>query len=233
MIWRQIEKRWYHMIKTNQDYIMTIALPSGRLFQSIMELLKNSGFFGSINYDVKRDRRLVFNDEEGNFRFVITKPKDNPTYVECGVADIGVVGKDILLEEKKDVYELLDLGLGTCRIVLAGSRSREEVLKDIEQRLPLKIATKYPNISRKYCLSNGIHGEIITLFGSIELAPQVGLADTIIDLVSTGKTLRQNNLIVVDEIATISARLITNRISYKTKHKQIQEAIQALRTIIT
>ena len=220
------------MKKKMNNPIMTIALPSGRLFQSIMDLLKKSGCFGLVDYDEKIDRRLVFHNQEETFQFIITKPKDNPTYVECGVADMGIAGKDVLLEEKKDVYELLDLGLGGCRIVLAASRTRAEVLMDIEQRVPLKIATKYPNISRNYCLKKGIHGEIITLYGSVELAPQVGLADIIIDLVSTGKTLRQNNLSVIDEITPISARLITNRISYKTKHRMVNQIVQTLRKII-
>lgn len=211
---------------------ITVALTSGRLFQSTINLLRISGFFGFINYDENEDRRLVFYNQEEDYRFIITKPKDNPTYVECGVADIGIVGKDVLLEEKKDIYELLDLGLGACRIVMAASRDREEVLMNIEQRLPLKIATKYPHISQDYCLRKGIHGDIITLYGSIELAPQVGLADIIIDLVSTGKTLQQNHLIVIDEIAPISARLITNRISYKTKHRLVNQILQALRKVI-
>ncbi len=211
---------------------MTIALPSGRLFSPIIGMLKESGYFGVIDYDEKTDRRLVFYNQDETFRFIITKPKDNPTYVECGVADIGIAGKDILLEERKNVYELLDLGLGKCRIVMAASRLKEEIEKVIEQRLPLKIATKYPNISRNYCIQKGIHGEIINLYGSIELAPQVGLADTIVDLVSTGKTLQQNNLKIIEEVTTISARLITNRISYKTKHKQVHQVVTALRKIV-
>ena len=220
------------MEKTNKNLIMTIALPSGRLFSPIIGMLKESGYFGVIDYDEKTDRRLVFYNQDETFRFIITKPKDNPTYVECGVADIGIAGKDILLEERKNVYELLDLGLGKCRIVMAASRLKEEIEKVIEQRLPLKIATKYPNISRNYCIQKGIHGEIINLYGSIELAPQVGLADTIVDLVSTGKTLQQNNLKIIEEVTTISARLITNRISYKTKHKQVHQAVTALRKIV-
>jgi ATP phosphoribosyltransferase len=220
------------MGKTKNNIVMTVALPSGRLFPSIIDILKKTGHFGLIEYNEKTDRRLVFYNQEMTFQFIITKPKDNPTYVECGVADIGIAGKDILLEEKKDVYELLDLGLGTCKIVLAASHSEAEIREKIEKRIPLRIATKYPNISRKYCLKNGIHGEIITLYGSVELAPQVGLADIIIDLVSTGKTLKQNNLKVIDEVTSISARLITNRISYKTKHHQVQEVVQSLREII-
>lgn len=220
------------MKKETKNTIMTIALPSGRLFQPIMDLLKKSGYFGLIDYHEDEDRHLVFYNQEKTFRFIITKPKDNPTYVECGVADMGVAGKDVLLEEKKDIYELLDLGLGNCRIVLAASHSKEEVMMNIEQRLPLKIATKYPNISRDYCLKKGIYGEIITLYGSIELAPQVGLADIIVDLVSTGKTLQQNHLTVIDEIAPVSARLITNRISYKTRHQLVHQVVQVLRKAI-
>ncbi|MFW6134707.1 MAG: ATP phosphoribosyltransferase [Elusimicrobiota bacterium] len=219
-------------MKKIKNPIMTIALPSGRLFKSILNMLKESGYFGLIDFDEKNDRRLIFYNQEETFQFIITKPKDNPTYVECGAADMGIAGKDILLEEKKDVYELLDLGLGKCSIVLAASRTKEEVMKDIEQRLPLKIATKYPNISRNYCLKKGIHGKIITLYGSIELAPQVGLSDIIVDLVSTGKTLRQNHLAVIEEIAPISARLITNRISYKTKHRVVHQVVQILRKAV-
>lgn len=232
MICKQIKKKRYLMNKKDKQPLMTIALPSGRLFPSIIFLLKQSGYFGLIDYNEKSDRRLVFYNEEKTFQFIITKPKDNPTYVEWGVADMGIVGKDVLMEEKKDIYELLDLGLGNCRIVMAASRTKEEVLNSIEQRLPLKIATKYPNISRYYCLKKGIHGEIITLYGSVELAPQVGLADIIIDLVSTGKTLQQNHLTVVDEIATVSARLVTNRISYKTKHHLVHQAVLACKKVI-
>lgn len=217
------------MNNSNCNSMITIALPSGRLFQPIMNFLTKTGYFGLLEYDSQKDRRLIFYNQNKTFRFIITKPKDNSTYVECGVADIGIVGKDILLEEKKDVYELLDLNIGNCRIVLAGLRPKEEVISELEQGFSVKIATKYPNISRKYCLEKGIYGEIVTLYGSVELAPQVGLADIIIDLVSTGKTLRQNNLKIIDNIALVSARLITNRISYKTKHKQIQQIVQCLR----
>lgn len=220
------------MERVRDNIVMTIALPSGRLFRSVIDLFKKSGHFGSIDYNEKKDRRLVFYNREETIRFIITKPKDNPTYVECGVADIGIAGKDILLEEKKDVYELLDLGLGECLIVLAASQSKEEIMRNIEQKLPLKIATKYPNISRNYCIKKGINGEIITLYGSIELAPQVGLADIIVDLVSTGKTLKQNNLKIIDEVTSISARLITNRISYKTKHYHVHQIVQSLKNII-
>lgn len=208
---------------------MTIALPSGRLFQPIMDLFRHSEYFGSLNYDLKKDRHLVFYNDCQDVRFIITKPIDNPTYVECGVADIGIVGKDVLLEDKKDVYEILDLELGQCRIVLAGSQSKEKAISCLDKRLPVKIATKYPNISRNYCQEKEIFGEIITLYGSIELAPQVGLADFIIDLVSTGKTLKQNHLNVIDDIAAVSARLIINRISYKTKHKKIQQLVETLK----
>ncbi len=220
------------MKKEGQNSTMTIALPSGRLFQPALNVLQRSGFFGHIHYQEEKDRHLVFTNREQTFRFIIAKPKDTPTYVECGAADMGIAGKDILLEDKKDVYELLDLGLGSCRIVLAASRPREEVLMDIKQHMPLKIATKYPNISRDYCLKKGIYGEIITLYGSIELAPQVGLADIIVDLVSTGRTLEQNHLQIIDEITSVSARLITNRISYKTRHQLVHQVIQVLRKTV-
>jgi len=220
------------MNSMNKSPFLTIALPSGRLFQPILDLLQSTGYFGKLEYNLEKDRHLIFFDQDRKFRFIITKPKDNSTYVEWGVADIGIVGKDVLWEEKKDVYELLDLHLGSCLLVLAGSRSKEEIMMSIERKNPLRIATKYPNISRNYCLQKGIYGEIITLFGSVELAPQVGLADVIIDLVSTGKTLRENNLKVIDEIASSSARLITNHISYKTKHEQIHQIVQVLREMV-
>ncbi len=220
------------MNSMDKSPFLTIALPSGRLFQPIMDLLKKTGYFRELEYDLEQDRHLIFFDQDKKFRFIITKPKDNSTYVEWGVADIGMVGKDVLWEDKKDVYELLDLHLGNCLLVLAGSRPKEEIMMKIERKVPLRIATKYPNISRNYCLQKGIYGEIITLFGSVELAPQVGLADVIIDLVSTGKTLRENNLRVIDEIASSSARLITNRISYKTKHEEIHQIVQILRKMV-
>lgn len=219
------------MNNTNTGSLVTIALPSGRLFKPIMHMMAKSDYFGTIHYDEKNDRRLIFYNENNTIRFIITKPTDNPTYVECGVADIGIVGKDILMEKKNDVYELLDLGLGQCKIVLAATRENETKLNQLENRQSRKIATKYPYISRIYCREKGINAEIIKLYGSIELAPQVGLADMIIDLVSTGKTLRHNNLEVIDEIIPVSARLITNRISYKTKHRVIHQITNELKKI--
>ena len=216
------------MNSMNKSPFLTIAVPSGRLFQPILDLLQSTGYFGKLEYNLEKDRHLIFFDRDRKFRFIITKPKDNSTYVEWGVTDIGIVGKDVLWEEKKDVYELLDLHLGNCLLVLAGSRPKEEIMMSIEQKIPLRIATKYPNISRNYCLQKGIYGEIITLFGSVELAPQVGLADVIIDLVSTGKTLRENNLKVIEEFKDISARFIANRSSFKFQNEIITEMVRAL-----
>src|SRR5579885_618447 len=190
--------------------MITIALSKGKLLEPAIELFRRAGFS---NGDLSPDsRRLVFPSEKHDLTLMIVRPSDVPTYVEYGAADVGVVGKDMLLEQDRDVYEPLDLQFGGCRIAVAALRGQE-----LRDRLSSKIrvATKYPNITERYFNQKGIPVEIIKLYGSIELAPLVGLADRIVDLVSSGQTLKAHDLVEVEVIAHSTARLIVNRASLK------------------
>ena len=209
---------------------LVIALPSGRLMKSCIALLEKTGI--DLQGGREISRKLSFFDREKNIKIIITKPKDNPTYIEFGAADIGIVGEDVLIEEKKDVYKLLDLKLGHFKLVLAGPKRKnhEDIVKNNGHRL--KVATKYPNIARDYFKKKGIYVEVIKLYGSVELAPLAGLADLIIDIVSTGKTLKENNLEIIDEIMPLGVQLIVNRISYKTKHAKIMQLLRDIQNSI-
>ncbi|MFA6686747.1 MAG: ATP phosphoribosyltransferase [Desulfuromonas sp.] len=210
------------------DFI-TFALPKGRIMQDSMELF---GQIGITCPEMKeKNRKLVFENRAAGYRFIAVRATDVPTYVEYGCADIGVVGKDTLLEQEKDLYEPLDLNFGYCRLVVAEPRDLEE--KDDPTRWSnIRVATKYPNITEKYFSSRGIQVELIKLYGSIELAPLVGLTERIVDLVSTGATLRDNGMVEVDTIAEITTRLIVNRASMKTKHKKIRQIIDDLEAVV-
>jgi ATP phosphoribosyltransferase len=214
----------------NTNYLV-IALPSGKLFKPSIRLFEEVGI--NLKGGKEISRKLTFFDQKEEIKFVITRPKDNPTYVECGVADIGIVGEDILLEEKKDVYRLLDLKFGKCNMVVAvpEEKKQEKYYKNNGHRL--KIATKYPHIAADYFKKKGIYVELIKLYGSVELAPQIGLADMIVDIVSTGRTLKENKLIIVDELIPLSAQLIVNRISYKTKHNRITRLLQNIKKFVS
>jgi ATP phosphoribosyltransferase len=206
------------------DYI-TIAIPKGRILQDSVAL------FGKIGIDCEEllgdTRKLIFENRAQRMRYMIVRATDVPTYVEYGCADLGIVGKDTLLEQEKDLYEPLDLKFGFCRMVVAepAELSRND---DPAGWTSIRIATKYPNFTEKYFNGKGVQVEIIKLYGSIELAPLVGLSERIVDLVSTGETLMQNGLVEVETIAEITTRLIVNRASLKTKHKRITEIIEGL-----
>jgi ATP phosphoribosyltransferase len=206
------------------DYL-TIAIPKGRILQESVTL------FGKIGIDCEEllsdTRRLIFENREQRMRYMIVRATDVPTYVEYGCADLGIVGKDTLLEKEKDLYEPLDLKFGYCRMVVAepAELSRSD---DPAGWTSIRIATKYPNFTERYFTSKGVQVEIIKLYGSIELAPLVGLSERIVDLVSTGETLKQNGLVEVETIAEITTRLIVNRASLKTKHRRITEIIAGL-----
>lgn len=204
--------------------MLTVALCKGKLIEPTLELFARAGYDGA---QLATDsRRLVFSCPDIGMIFLIVRPTDVPTYVEYGAADIGVVGKDVLLEQDSDVYEPLDLGFGVCRIAVAalrGQRSRNRLSSKI------RIATKYPRITERYFNQRGVPVEIIKLYGSIELAPIVGLADRIVDLVETGNTLKAHDLVEVECIATSTARLIVNRASLKLKHEAVTELIKKLR----
>lgn len=211
----------------NDDYI-TVALPKGKLFKRSVELLAKVGYSAD---NVKEDsRKLIIANEETKVRFIITKTVDLPTYVEYGAADIGIIGKDVLLEERKDVYELLDLGFGRCRLMLAVPESaRRPQLADYAH---LRVATKYPHCAKAYFDTLGIQTEIIKLNGSIELGPLIGLSELIVDIVETGSTLKANKLVEVDSIYTATARLIANRVSFKLKFDRLHKLVEDLRLVL-
>lgn len=188
--------------------MLNIALPKGRLGDKVYELFSSIGYDCAAIYE--DNRKLVFENEERGVRYLLVKPSDVAIYVEHGAADIGVVGKDVLLETQPDVYELLDLKLGKCRLAVAAKNGWKEDLS-----LPLRVATKYPHVAKNYYEAQGRQIEIIKLNGSIELAPILGLSDVIVDIVETGTTLKENNLGVVADVAPSSARLIANKSSYQ------------------
>jgi ATP phosphoribosyltransferase len=204
--------------------MITIALSKGKLLDEAMVLFQHAGY--SCPELSEESRKLVFTCRDSETALLIVRPTDIPTYVEYGAADAGIVGKDVLLEQEPDIYEPLDLGFGFCRISVAALKGQER-----RQRLSskLRVATKYPNITQRYFNQQGIPVEIIKLYGSIELAPVVGLADRIVDLVSSGNTLKANNLTEVEVIAESTARLIINRASLKTKYVPITDLIARLK----
>ncbi|HKL74333.1 MAG TPA: ATP phosphoribosyltransferase [Clostridia bacterium] len=201
--------------------MFNIALPKGRLAEKVCKLLASTGFDTSGVID--DSRKLVFLDEKNQVSYFLVKPSDVAIYVERGVADIGIVGKDILLENKPDVYELLDLNIGKCRVAVAAKNTFRE-----NKERPLRVATKFVNIANEYYSSLNREIEIIKLNGSIELAPILNMSDVIVDIVETGTTLKENNMKVMTEIMPISARLIANKTSYKFKGDAINSLVDRL-----
>jgi ATP phosphoribosyltransferase len=203
---------------------LTLALPKGRLLDGALALLGDLGVDGI----EPESRRLIFVDPRRGLRVLLLKPADVPAYVTYGAADLGIVGKDILLEQDPDVYEPLDLGFGFCRLVVAEPRALFE-RDDPSKWSWVRVATKYPRLAEEYFSSRGVQVEIVRLDGSIELAPLVGLAERIVDLVQSGETLRANGLVEVAEITRSTARLIVNRASMKTEHEAVGALIEELR----
>ena len=203
---------------------LTVALPKGRLLDPALQLLSAMGIQG-LEADT---RKLLLADAERDLRFIFLKPTDIPTYVQYVAADLGIVGKDILAEQQPDVYEPVDLGFGFCRLVVAEPRELWE-RDDPAKWSWVRVATKYPTLTERYFSERGIQVEMIRLDGSIELAPLVGLAERIVDLVQSGETLRANGLVEVAEIMTSTARLIVNRASLKTAHARVNALIAAMR----
>jgi ATP phosphoribosyltransferase len=216
---------WDAATATGDGRPLTLALPKGRLLRPALDLLGRAGFEGLPGDD---SRRLLFTDPTARLRLLILKPLDVPTYVEHGAADVGIVGKDILLEQAPDVYEPLDLGFGVCRLVVAEPRELWE-RDDPTKWSWVRVATKYPNLTRRYFAERGIQVEVVRLDGSIELAPLVGLAERIVDLVQSGETLRVNGLVEVAEILPSTARLIVNRAAQKTAHRAVGRLLDELR----
>ncbi|SDF31217.1 ATP phosphoribosyltransferase [Sporomusa acidovorans] len=215
------------MTSNDMEYV-TIALPKGKLFDLSANMLAKIGY--QAEGLSENSRKLVIANETEKIRFIITKTADLPTYVEYGAADIGIIGKDVLLEENKDVYELLDLKFGFCRMMVAVPQAlKQEKLSDYAN---MRVATKYPRIAESFFHSIGIQMEIIKLNGSIELAPMVGLAEIIVDLVETGRTLRENNLVEVAQIHPATARFIANRVSFKMKFDRINKMVEGLKALM-
>ena len=208
---------------------LTFALGKGRLAKKTLEMFEQIGITCEEMKD-KDTRKLIFVNEELKLRFFLAKGPDVPTYVEYGAADIGIVGKDTILEEGRNIYEVLDLGFGKCRMCICGPENAKELLNHHEL---IRVATKYPRIAKDY-FYNKKHQtvEIIKLNGSIELAPIVGLSEVICDIVETGSTLRENGLSVLEEVCPLSARMVVNQVSMKMENERVTKLISDLKTVI-
>ncbi len=208
---------------------LTFALTKGRLADKTMDLLEKAGFSCEEMKD-KDTRKLIFTNEEQKLRFFLAKGPDVPTYVEYGAADIGVVGSDVIMEEKRRVYEVLDLGFGKCRMCVCGPKEAGELLQHHEM---IRVASKYPNIAREYFYNQKNQTvDIIKLNGSVELGPIVKLSDVIVDIVETGSTLRENGLAVLEEVCPLSARMIVNQVSMQMETERIKDLISRLKAAI-
>ena len=212
-----------------EDRYLTFALGKGRLAKQTLELFERIGITCEEMKD-KDTRKLIFVNEDLKLKFFLAKGPDVPTYVEYGAADIGIVGRDTILEESRNIYEVLDLGFGACRMCICGPKSAKELLQHQER---IRVATKYPHIAKDY-FYNKKHQtvEIIKLNGSIELAPIVGLSEVICDIVETGSTLRENGLLVLEEVCPLSARMVVNQVSMKMEHERITKLITALKEAV-
>lgn len=210
----------------SEDRYLTFALGKGRLAKKTLELFESIG----ITCEEMKDpdtRKLIFTNEELKLKFFLAKGPDVPTYVEYGAADIGVVGEDTILEENRNIYEVLDLGFGKCRMCVCGPKEAEDLLKHHEL---IRVASKYPRIAKDYFYNTKNQTvEIIKLNGSIELAPIVGLSEVIVDIVETGSTLRENGLVVLEEVCPLSARMVVNQVSMKMEYERITSLIEKLK----
>lgn len=205
---------------------VTFALAKGRLASKTLEILEKLNIRPSSFTD--DSRKLVFNSDDDKYTFFLAKPSDVPTYVDFGAADIGIVGLDTILEEGRDLYECLDLNIGKCKMCVAAYPEKKEIIMGNDW---IKVATKYPNIARKYFESKNKKAEIIKLNGSVELGPLVGLSDCIVDIVESGRTLKENGLEVMDDICDLSARVIVNKVSIKTKYEEISKILKGMENL--
>jgi ATP phosphoribosyltransferase len=203
---------------------LTIALSKGRLFDEALGLLSKAGV-EIASHDIN-SRKLMIPDTRSRFKFFIVKPIDVPTYVEYGVADAGIAGRDVLLESNADVHQPLNLQIGICKMVVASPKVTAG--QNYKELSAVRIATKYPRVTTEYFTRQGVPVEIIPLSGSVELAPLLGLSDRIVDLVSSGRTLAENGLEVIETICDISGRLVVNRASYQIKRREVSELIELL-----
>jgi len=207
---------------------LTIAIAKGRLQDSTFDMFRRARIV--VAEEALASRRLLVDDGSGRYSFIFVKPADVPVYVEYGIADAGVCGRDVLMESSADVHEPLDLGFGRCRLVVAGKA--ESAARGYNPLATARVATKYPRVTADYFQRRGVPVELIQLSGSVELAPMLGLSEHIVDLVETGRTLRENGLVVIDTIAESTARLIVNRASYHLKRAAVADLIEALRISI-
>ena len=210
--------------------MLTIALPKGKLFKPAKNLLEAA----ELTTDVLKEdsRKLIFEDLKEQLRFIICRPTDIPTFVDYGAADLGMVGKDTLVEQGKDVSELVDLKFGPCRFVVAAPIERFEQEPELSRYNYCRVATKFPRVARNFFEDRGMQVEIIKLHGNIELAPTVGLSELIVDIVSTGKTLKENNLVSIAEMFQSTSRLIANRASHRMKYDRIQPLVVKIREVM-
>lgn len=207
---------------------LTIALAKGRLAEISMDLFMQIGL--DCSEMKQKTRKLIFTDEKNKVKFILVKASDVPTYVEYGAADIGIVGKDTLLEEGRSLYEMIDLGVGKCRMCVCGP---EEMREKLETTNNLRVASKFTNIARNYFfLEKGRTVEIIKLHGSVELAPLVGLSEVIVDIVESGKTLKENGLCVLETVCDISARFVVNRVSMKMERERILDIVSKMKNAL-
>ena len=205
--------------------MITIALAKGRLSDLSIEILEKCG----IDCAQVRDpgRKLILTEPTGEYTFILVKPTDVPTYVDHGVADMGICGKDTLLEENLPLYELIDLKFGACKMCVCGFLQKPPAVGGV-----LRVATKYPNIARNLYAARGVNAEVIKLNGSVELGPLIGLSDVILDIVQTGETLNANGLVVLEDICDISARAVVNKVSLKTKRTQMNALITTIKQVM-
>jgi len=205
---------------------LRVAVPKGAIFEDALRALAAAGLPAEVVRD--NGRRLVY--EAGGYEFIVSRPSDVPVFVEYGAADVGVVGKDVLEEQQPNVVELLDLGTGACRMILAAPAAKAgEVREAIGHAEVVRVATKFPNTARRYFEGMGRQAEVIELHGSIELAPLVGLSECIVDLTATGTTLRENDLVILDDISSSTARLIANRGAYRLRNAEVSALADAIR----
>ena len=209
--------------------MLVIALCKGRLLEPSLDLLSRTGV--RFAEDVASSRKLIFESEDKRYRAVLVKPADVPTYVEYGAADIGITGRDVIMESGADLLQPMDLNFGHCKIAVAGPKGASSI--NGTDHPTVRVATKYPRITLDYYNARGIPVEIIPLSGSIELAPLIGLADRIVDVVETGRTLKENGLEICEVIAETSARLLINRAGYQTKRDEVLQFIRALETTVS
>ncbi|MDD2497102.1 MAG: ATP phosphoribosyltransferase [Desulfitobacteriaceae bacterium] len=216
--------------------LLTIALPKGKLGKDAVQILNAADY---PTEGLKTDsRKLLFDYPDSKVRYIVCRPTDIPIYVDYGAADLGIVGKDSIFESNKDVFELLDLKFGWCRFVLAVPRTTAEKHTDPDGRVNLnnfnhaRVATKFPRVAEAFFREQGIQVEVIKLHGNIELAPMVNLAEMIVDIVSTGATLKENDLVAVADIFPASARVIANRVSYRMKYQRVQKLIEKMRDYV-